>query len=189
MPRSVCEGCGRPEVVCLCSHMIRRQAPARLIVWQDPDEAQHPLSTAPLLCRMLTNSELVIGDEFSFNDIFGEQSKAEVALLYPLKNRPALPVDRLKREIKQILILDGTWRKVKRLLLLNPWLADLNHIALCNLPRSRYLRCSSFKGGVSTWEAGLYLSDMLDSSQNYLDGIAVLDRTKERQDTFKMNTD
>ena len=180
MTRTTCSGCGRPEKVCLCSHLQVRALPFELVIWQDPDEAKHPLSTAPLLHLSSPGSRLLVGDTFSFTDIFGDCPADDVALLYPLEGE-SLTVDLARPQIRKVLVLDGTWRKVRRLLLLNPWLHTLRHIALTPAESSRYLRVSPRDDGISTIEAVLMLADEWQPDVGYCEGIAVLDRMRELQ--------
>lgn len=160
-------------------------SPFELIVWQDVDESKHPLSTTPILSRMLKGSQVKVGDHFRFSEVFGEAGLHQVALLYPLQGKPPIPQESLSRDIDKVLVLDGTWRKVKRLLLLNPWLQDLPHIHLAGLPESRYHRQSHQEGGVSTLEAVLYLCHQVDADEGFLSGLDVLDRMSELQNQFK----
>lgn len=179
MTRTVCDGCGRPQSVCLCSHLQVRPLPFELIIWQDPDEARHPLSTAPLLQRSAPGSRLLVGDTFSFTEVFADLAPERVALLYPLDGEAVTAG--ADSGITTVLVLDGTWRKVRRLLLRNPWLNSLSHISLSPVQSSRYLRVSPRADGVSTLEAVLVLADEWCPGQDYAAGIGVLDRMSELQ--------
>lgn len=192
MKRPMCNGCGRPEKVCLCSHLQRVKLPFELVIWQDPDEAKHPLSTAPLLQKIAFGSELLVGSEFSYRDIFSDTQLENVALLYPLKDTAPVTIKSAKKNVRKILVLDGTWRKVRRLLLLNPWLNELDCLALTPTSASRYLRKSPREDGVSTLEAVMMLAhdwnneDKLLNTSNtdYLSSLLVLDRMAELQKSF-----
>jgi DTW domain-containing protein YfiP len=192
MKRPMCDGCGRPEKVCLCSHLQRVKLPFELVIWQDPDEAKHPLSTAPLLQKIAFGSELLVGSEFSYRDIFSDTQLENVALLYPLKDTTPLTIKSAQTTVRKVLVLDGTWRKVRRLLLLNPWLNDLGCLALTPTSASRYLRKSPREDGVSTLEAVMMLAHewndedkfLNTSNTDYLSSLAVLDRMAELQKSF-----
>jgi len=81
--------------------------------------------------------------------------------------------------------LDGTWRKVRRLLHLNPWLNDLPHIALTPQQPSGYaIRASQQRGGLSTIEAGVSALQWLDPLQDYQPVLRVLNRMVEIQKGF-----
>ncbi len=182
MSRSVCDGCGRPEKVCLCSHLIHYELPFRLVIWQDPDEAKHPLSTAPLLERSIKGCELKVGDQFTFEEVFAVPADAGVALLYP-SDECSTEAD--AQAIHTVLVLDGTWRKVRRLTLLNPWVLSLPRVSLSPDRPSEYLRTSQVEGGVSTLEAVLMMAHQCAPEGNYLEGIGVLQRMAELQEQMR----
>lgn len=176
MARSLCSRCQRPESVCLCPSLTPMPAPLDVIIWQDPDEARHRLSTAPLLKLNVTNSQLYVGDEFDPIELLGGQWKTETLLLFPLEHKQPVSKDEA-RIAKRLLVLDGTWRKVKRLLLLNPWLQQLAHLHLEPQERSRYaIRKSPRADGLSTLEAGVEAMNWLSSSSDYSVMLQVLDR-------------
>ncbi len=181
MARAVCEGCGRPQRVCLCSHMPRLSLPFELVIWQDPTEAKHPLSTAPLLNRMAQGSRLMVGDTFSFEDLFASSDLSDIALLYPSDQHPPLAISEARQTVRKVLVLDGTWRKVRRLLLLNPWLESLPRLALNPESPSLYLRKSPRTDGLSTLEATLVLASDWQQDGSYLNGVEVLQRMAELQ--------
>lgn len=186
MSRAICDGCGRPQSVCLCSHLKHYVLPFNLVIWQDPDEAKHPLSTAPLLERSIAGSQRLVGDTFEYRDLFGEAPRDKVALLYPADDQSDDQSDAVTRPCPEtVLVLDGTWRKVRRLTLINPWLLDLRRISLKPIKPSEYLRSSNIDGGVSTLEAVLMLADQQSPDDGYLEGIGVLTRMIELQNRAK----
>jgi DTW domain-containing protein YfiP len=71
-------------------------------------------------------------------------------------------------EIKTLIIIDGTWRKAKRIWHMNPWLAQLPCVSLSNVPKSQYqIRSSSIDGGVSTLEAVMHGCHYLAGGKGY----------------------
>lgn len=182
--RRHCEQCQRPLSVCLCLYLKQLHSPLQLIIWQDPTEARHPLSTAPLLHKSIAGSRLVVADTLQPQDILPSDDLMTTALLYPFTHKPPL-TDTARGDIKQLLILDGTWRKVRRLLHLNPWLNDLSHIALNPAEPSRYaIRSSLQRGGLSTIEAGVAALEWLDPVNDYEPLLQVLNKMVEIQQGF-----
>ena len=182
--RRHCEQCQRPLSVCLCLYLKQLHSPLQLIIWQDPMEARHPLSTAPLLHKSIAGSRLVVADTLQPQDILPSDDLTTTALLYPFTHKPPL-TDTARGDIKQLLILDGTWRKVRRLLHLNPWLNDLPHIALNPAEPSRYaIRSSRQRGGLSTIEAGVAALEWLDPANDYEPLLQVLNKMVEIQQGF-----
>lgn len=182
--RRHCEQCRRPLSVCLCPYIHRLSSPVELIIWQDPTEARHPLSTAPLLHKSIAGSRLLVADCLQPQDIFAAGEQNTTALLYPFTHKPAL-TENARTNVRRLLVLDGTWRKVRRLLHLNPWLNDLPHIALTPQQPSGYaIRSSQQSGGLSTIEAGVSALQWLDPSQDYQPVLRVLNRMVEIQKGF-----
>lgn len=186
--RRICSGCGRPATVCLCHALVTRKTPFSIIIWQDPDESRHPLSTAPLLHKSLEGSCLVVGDEFEPEQLLGANWRQHSALLYPLPNKPSVnPAD---IEISQLLILDGTWRKVRRLIHKNPWLQEMPHMALNLEQASAYrIRKSPREDGVSTLEAGVAACELLHPEGDYAVIKGVLDALVDTQLKFIAKAD
>lgn len=182
--RSLCSGCGRPQVVCLCAALSVQDSRIRLIIWQDPTESRHPLSTAPLLQRSIRGSRLLVGERFSEADIFGAGPATGRALLYPLAGKAAL-AEQEYAAVSQLLVLDGTWRKVRKLLLQNPWLQQLPHLQLLPQQKSRYaIRTSPRNDGLSTLEAGVMALNTLQQTQRFDRCLAVLDQLVAQQQSF-----
>lgn len=179
--RVLCQGCGRPQRVCLCQALVAVHADIELIIWQDPTEAKHKLSTAPLLHKSLPNSQLLVGERFSYEQIFAATEPAHCALLYPLEaGQPVSVASRHK--VTKLLLLDGTWKKVRRLLHLNPWLRELPFVRLAPQSVSRYaIRKSPREDGLSTIEAGVAALSWLDTGQDYSVILGVLERLVELQ--------
>lgn len=180
--RALCDKCARPLKVCICDALTELEAPVEIIIWQDPTEAKHKLSTAPLLNLSITNSRLLVGEEFGFADIFSDSRIDECALLYPLADGTEL-LEGDKQQVKKLLILDGTWRKVRRLFHLNPWLNKLSYISLNPDFQSQYrIRKSPREDGLSTIEAGVAALSWLDEKCNYKSVLSVLEKMVQLQE-------
>ena len=186
--RKICDRCERPQTVCLCSALVTLEADIQLTIWQDPDESRHRLSTAPLLQKSIRGSRLLVGDQFEPQALLGEHWRTDTLLLFPLENKPALDPAQLVNPdgsvgFSNLLVLDGTWRKVRRLLLLNPWLTELQHIQLNPAQQSRYapVRKSPREDGVSTLEASVAALNMLHPTRDFSAVTGVLDRMVELQ--------
>lgn len=179
--RHICPGCNRPGSVCLCPALNCLPAPVELIIWQDPVEARHPLSTAPLLQLSIAGSRRCIGDRFSYQDIFAGSPPESVAVVFPFVHKPALTETDFPA-IRKLLILDGTWRKVRKILLCNPWLENIHHIALAADTESRYqIRKSPRNDGLSTIEAGVGAVNLLAGDRRFDATLTVLERLVDIQ--------
>lgn len=183
--RQRCSNCLRPMTVCLCSAIHRCQSSRSLTILQDPTEAKHPLSTAPLLKLSIEPSRLLVGEVFSAEDLF-PHGLQQVALLYPLPDVEPLTLPQAQA-MEQLIILDGTWRKVRRLLHLNPWLRTLPCIALQPQQTSQYrVRKSPREDGLSTLEASAHCLSWIDQDPGYLDILSVQDRMVTLQESYQM---
>jgi len=180
--RAMCPRCERPETVCLCDAMVQVNSPVEVIIWQDPTEARHKLSTAPLLHKSLPGSRLLVADELTPEQVFGSDNLVGCALLYPLDQGEVVTAEH-KAEVQKLLILDGTWRKVRRLIHLNPWLNQLPYVALNPEYQSQYrIRKSPREDGLSTIEAGVAALSWLDQQQDYLPVLNVLEKMVSLQE-------
>ncbi|MDH0864798.1 DTW domain-containing protein [Mitsuaria sp. GD03876] len=139
--RPLCEGCRRPLAGCWCACVRPVENRSALLILQDPQEAGQAKGTAALLARCLARVSLRVGERFD-----PPTSTANLVLLYPetpgdatLAAPGALDVaTRNDGEPLTLVVLDGTWRRSRRLLHLNPWLLTLPRLSLETPPPSRY---------------------------------------------------
>ena len=164
MPRPRCERCQRPLDHCLCALIPSLDSRTRVVLLQHPSESSHALNTARLAALGLVNAELRVGEVF---EDLGE-----------LLNRPGYrPVLLFPGEVAQVLtaygdvdntallliVPDGTWRKARKLLYLNPLLDALPKVTLAQVTPSRYrLRKAPEPGALSTLEAVVQALNVLE---------------------------
>ncbi|MBO1923716.1 tRNA-uridine aminocarboxypropyltransferase [Thiomicrorhabdus sp. 6S3-12] len=174
MARTICQGCVRPVNACWC-HCSRAVANRIEIgILQHPDEAKQAKSTVPLLVKCLNRVQLWKGETVSDAQICAlvlQDSAMELNrwlvngkhtyLLYPKTedDSPTLPlvtVESLRPNLQdsQILVLDGTWRKTYKMLMLNPQLQSLPRISVEPRKASQYfIRKQKNSDSLSTLEA------------------------------------
>ncbi len=152
--RPRCPRCQRPLSHCLCPLIPSLSSATRVVILQHPDEASHALNTARLAVLGLQNAELHIGENFTQLEQEYLRSGAEAWLLFP-GEQARLPASLPPAEgARWLLVPDGTWRKARRLLYSNPWLAQLPRLTLPAGMVSRYrLRKAPQPGALSTIEA------------------------------------
>ena len=164
MPRPQCPRCQRPLSHCLCEVIPSLSSRTRVLILQHPDEVSHALNTARLAALGLQNCELRVGERF--DDLaLGETPSV---LLFPGEN--AAPVESLAGTgaLPQLIVLDGTWRKARRLLHLNPELSALPRVALPPGLASRYrLRKAPQPGALSTVEAITVALNLLEGTRRF----------------------
>ncbi len=147
-------------------HVDNRSA---LLILQDPGEVGQAKGTAALLARCLSRVELRVGERFE-----PPRSIDGLVLLYPPTHGhepPGSPMQRTASMAKDVatttlVALDGTWRRSRRLLALNPWLQTLPRLALEAPPPSRYkIRRAHADSQRSTLEACASALAALDNDE------------------------
>ncbi|MGO4998127.1 tRNA-uridine aminocarboxypropyltransferase [Oceanisphaera sp. W20_SRM_FM3] len=158
MSRVYCCACQLPHATCLCAHVHPQPCPMPIIIYQHPLEAKHAKSTVPLLRLGLPNIGIEVGEQLTPPTAL---KAGDWWLLYPDAN--AVDLDKLcskqlraifsentqsksvqeknlqaKKQIGGLIVLDGTWRKTRLLLHLNPWLMDLPKLTFSQAPKSGY---------------------------------------------------
>lgn len=156
MSRAQCPRCERPLAHCLCALIPRLPSRTRVLILQHPQEARHALNTARLAALGLPNSRLLCAEQFNDLQELLADPQWHSCLLFP--GEKAVPVAEFARAHPdrplQLVVPDGTWRKVRRLLHVNPLLLELPRVTLTELAPSRYrLRKTSVPGALSTIEA------------------------------------
>ncbi|MGV8805437.1 MAG: tRNA-uridine aminocarboxypropyltransferase [Polaromonas sp.] len=165
--RAACPHCLRPQNACLCPWIRPTAHQAEVLILQHPLEVHEAKGTARLLHLSLARSRLVTGEQFAqaelralltgpldqaLEDGTAQASAAaprQAVLLYPdlpqdralgLPAPPALAPSCLQDPAGlRLVVLDGTWRKSRKMLHANALLQQLPRVALHNLPMSHYL--------------------------------------------------
>ena len=156
MPRSICSRCTRPLSCCLCALVPYLSSRTRVLILQHPSEVSHALNTARLAVLGLANAELRVGEVFADLPVLLAQPGYRPCLLFP--GEGALPVECFAGSEAGppplLVVPDGTWRKARKLLYLNPALAALPRVVLPADLISRYrLRKAPQPGALATIEA------------------------------------
>ena len=194
MSRARCERCLRPAGHCLCPLIPQLPSRTRVLLLQHPSEVNHALNTARLAALGLNNAELVVGEVFEELPALLDQPGYRACLLFPADD--ARPLQAYAETDAPLLLVvpDGTWRKARKLLHLNPNLAALPRVVLPEGLTSRYrLRKAPTEGALSTIEAVVHALDALDAPQSHADLLRPFDALIEGQiaamgeETFLLN--
>ncbi|KQR57930.1 hypothetical protein ASF94_18675 [Acidovorax sp. Leaf160] len=177
-----CAACLRPGAACLCGIAVTVAHPAEVLILQHPLEVHHAKGTARLLHLCLPDSRLEVGEAFEPRALHAwlkapwpgaapgaaARPAPRAVLLYPpsppdpalpLAPAPPLPPDWLAGDAAalRLVVLDGTWRKSRKMLYANPLLQGLPRLPLSTaapLPPSRYrIRRAHAPHQLSTLEA------------------------------------
>ena len=172
MPRQTCPTCQRPLKVCYCSALVHIANRIKVLIIQHPLEQKHPFNTGRMAHLCLNNSDLVVAETFTGEEL-AAMLKPRSALLYPsLDWLP--PVEQVKsgeplaQELEQLVVIDATWRKSKKMLHLHPALQQLPRVSFGGELNSRYeVRHSSLANSLSTLESIVAAMQQLEPEQDF----------------------
>ena len=170
MPRPRCARCLRPLSHCLCALIPQLDSRTRLLVLQHPSEVEHALNTARLAVLGLCNARLAVGEVFEDLEALLNPPGYRAYLLFPGEGaQPLQPCRGVDDGLGVLLVVpDGTWKKARKLLHLNPLLAALPRVTLAEGGVSRYrLRKAPGPGALSTIEAIVQALDVLEAPASF----------------------
>lgn len=157
MPRPQCTRCARPQGYCLCPWLPSQphRHATRIVVLQHPSEEKHPLNTARFLPIGLAQCTLHVGEVFPFIAEWIADPRYRSAVLFPHADAvQPQPLTGPEDVPWQLFVPDGTWRKAKRIMHMNPALQALPHVALPEGAPSAYtLRHTTQANAYCTLEA------------------------------------
>jgi len=173
----------KAKVACVCTWVSPQKNNYPILVLQHPDERKKPLGTAKILTMGLEEATLLSGLDFSaelFHQTLRHFNCHKPILLYPKTfdtspfhlnfdlsapktEKHNLDSVALSGRFDCVILLDGTWRNTRELLLLNTWIKDLPTLALQNVGESRYrIRKTKGQGELATIEAAAKLLSILE---------------------------
>ncbi|OLU34253.1 DTW domain-containing protein [Pseudomonas sp. PA15(2017)] len=184
MPRPRCSRCRRPASHCLCTLIPDLPSRTEVLVLQHSDEVDHALNTANLAVLGLRNAALWVGEVFAALPDWLAEPGYRPCLLFP--GEQARPINELcaddDRRPMRVVVPDGTWRKARKLVYLNPALQALPRVTLLDAPPSRYrLRKASMEGSLSTLEAIVEVLNVLEAPGDYRELLKPFDALIEGQ--------
>ncbi|OEC35377.1 DTW domain-containing protein YfiP [Pseudomonas cuatrocienegasensis] len=168
MSRPLCPRCQRPLTHCLCALIPDIDSRTRVLILQHPSETTHALNTARLAALGLRNAQLCVGEVFDDLAQWLEQPGYRPCLLFPGDEAQVLTVPAKTDTPLLLVVPDGTWRKARKLLHLNPILAALPRVRLSAVGASRYrLRKAPEAGALSTIEAIVEALQVLEAPSTF----------------------
>lgn len=163
MSRPQCPRCQRPSSHCLCSLIPSLDSSTQVLILQHPSETAHALNTARLAALGLRNAQLRVGEVVTL-----PVDERDNYLLFPGVDATPLESWASGERPLRLIVPDGTWRKARRLLHLNPELAALPRVSLPAGLVSRYrLRKAPVPGALSTIEAIVTALNMLEGGGRF----------------------
>jgi DTW domain-containing protein len=197
--RLVCVRCLRPQATCICHWITPIAHASEVIVLQHPLEVYNAKGSARLLHLSLPNSRLLVGESFPERELHALlhaplpqhttgnplPGTMRTILLYPdTAEDKTVPAPSLLDETAccapaqyRLVVLDGTWRKSRKMLYLNPLLQQLPRLSLRNVPASYYLIRKAHKPDqLSTFEATCHaLMQLEGNDEKYCPLLAAFD--------------
>ena len=168
MSRIQCPRCLRPQTHCLCRLIPSLDSRTRVLLLQHPSEVKHALNTARLAALGLRNAELIVGEVFEDLPTLLNQPGYRARLLFPAEDAQTLQGYAGDDQPLLLVVPDGTWRKARKMLHLNPLLAALPRVTLAAGGVSRYrLRKAPGPGALSTVEAIVQALQVLEAPSSF----------------------
>lgn len=183
LKRPRCEQCLRPVSYCLCEHITVVPSRTRVLILQHPDEQRHALNTGRLAVLGLKQAELLVGERFAqLGSLLA--AEARVFLLFPGEQaqtpQPLAPGPEDAAPL--LIVLDGTWRKARKILHENPVLNSLPRLALeAGQPSTYRIRQTGEFAAVSTIEAIVRTLTALEPGQDFSPVLVPFDVLIEQQ--------
>ena len=194
--RRYCAHCQRPLRTCLCLWVTPLTNLTEVVILQHPLETHNAKNTARLLHMSLHNSKTFEGEQFAdgfLATLLSRESKTNLLLYPPTPAEdslqllapaplPALPPP----EQIRLIVIDGTWRKSRKMLYLNPPLQGLPRVSLADCPPSTYaIRKAQKDNQLSTLEASCYALQQLEHSRvDYAPLLAAFEGFVRQQQAF-----
>lgn len=176
--RVLCTQCQRPLARCLCGFVVPTANRVELLILQHPLEVNNAKNSLGLLNLSLKNSHIKIGEQFNKQELHAwlYTGAKTPLLLYPdtpeekslgMDSAAALPnLDMYSPDQLRLVVIDGTWRKSRKLLYENRLLQRLPRYSLRDTPTSMYtIRKAHSKNQLSTLEASCYALQQLEQTQ------------------------
>jgi DTW domain-containing protein len=167
--RPACAACCRPLTHCLCALVPSLQPATQVVIIQHPSERHHALNTARLLALGLANARLVIAEQLD-DDLASELADPDwrTELLFPGPEVAQIAPSPFDGRPRRLVLLDGTWRKARKLLYLNDVLRRIPQVTLPVGQASRYrLRKAPGPEALATIEAGARALSIIEPDTDF----------------------
>lgn len=181
MTEPLCQGCGLPDSYCACSGIDTCQPEVRFALLLHENEPQRPSNTSRLISRLFPDTLSYVWSRTGFpaelSALIGD-SRYQPWLLFPADRPELIPRARSwepqTERTPLIIVPDGTWKEVRKIVRKSPVLDDLPLLSFNPARRSRYrLRRNPDADHLCTAETVAELLRMTgdDSASEALDGL------------------
>ncbi|BES69425.1 tRNA-uridine aminocarboxypropyltransferase [Marinobacter nanhaiticus D15-8W] len=162
MREGLCPDCGVHINICVCDVCETVADAPPLWVLQHPTEVAHSKGTLRVADACLPGLQTLIGEQpDAFSTLSARSARVPMGVLFPtLSSQPMETSD--TSGISEWIVIDGTWRKARKIFLSNPWLNDLPQFHFDTPPASTYrIRKAPRGDSLSTAEAIAYLLEQV----------------------------
>jgi len=175
MKRETCSVCLRAKLGCICHLFTEINNQSHVVVLQHPSEVKQTKGTVTLLANSLTNCDIIIGENFSGNQIFEDllsEYENDIVLLYPSEKSEVLVSTAGESKPSQyqvtpprcIVLIDATWKKSYKMYMLNEALQTIPHLTLPEDIEGDYrIRKTQKERALSSLEACVYSLVLLEN--------------------------
>lgn len=164
--RAFCPQCEFLKSRCLCSTLKNIPNTLHLIVLQHPSESKHPLNTVRIMKKSFNEMTVLTGEDFTGNirlNTLLTNPLNVCALLYPTDGASPLDATTPPCDLTHLIVIDGTWRKAKKIFMLSKNLQALSAFKLSLTTSSDYrIRKSPSENALSTLEASIAALSFLE---------------------------
>lgn len=183
--RSFCTECDFLKSRCLCDTLEMIPNNIHLIVLQHPSETKHPLNTVRIMKKSFQKVTVMIGEDFTLNEKLNallSESNNSCALLYPGEDASILNTHEPHRQLTHLILLDGTWRKTKKIFLFSKNLHNISRVKLEIQTASDYrIRKAPNDQSLSTLEAAITALNFLEPDLDTAAAIASFEKMVDMQ--------
>lgn len=194
----MCPQCQRAQPACICRWITPVASAVDVLILQHPLEVANAKGSARLLHLCMGGSTMVTGEAFAeavLKQLLWRGGRTPV-LLYPDTPddkalgmpTPPVPDPALLEQASmlRLVVLDGTWRKSRKMLYANPLLQALPRLPLRDLPATHYtIRKAHAPDQMSTLEATCHaLTQVEGDKEKFLPLLTAFDGFVAQQAAF-----
>lgn len=178
--RAYCPQCQYPSLTCICASISPQDCAIDLSIMQDPSESKHAKNTARIIPLILHSAKIYVGEtQEDFTELQQKLALSQdTIVIYPAPKAIDLTeIQAAKTNIRHLILLDGSWRKAKKMWLNNPWLHNLPCVTIRQNETSQYhIRKRPFAESLSTLEATAFTLKALKacSDKPFIDALNAL---------------
>lgn len=168
--RIYCPKCHYPLTTCVCAHVTELDCPVKITILQDSSEVGHAKNTVRLLQLAIPSTQVIIVDN---ETVLPDALLNNSVIVYPSES--AIPVESWKKStellrqstdattsfrehsFRQIILLDGSWRKTHKIWMQHPQLHTIPALTFAQAEATKYrIRKANKPNSMSTLEACAY---------------------------------